>query len=174
MKYTTISEIVLFVRDAVKRASGAGDMYKYGQRIFLIEDKKIIIEMVRNCLSTQAAIAGELACSWDDKKKWLGRFMTWGRAYNAGQLDVQRAVAIQRPKPVAATLEPISYRQLGELITALLERDGNVLEVQTICMERCGKYEEGQKVKLANDSLVDIEALLKSKGLTLDDLKNVL
>lgn len=168
MKYTTISEIVLFVREAVKRATGAGDMYKYGQRIFLIEDKKTIIEMVRNCLSTQAAIASELALSWDDKKKWLGRFMTWGRAYNAGQLDVQRAVAIQRPKTV---VKPTEMLDSFKLIIEYELREGK--SIQTI-VDRAFEVAHAWKTERANNTLVDIEALLKSKGLTLDDLKQVL
>uniref|UniRef100_A0AAU6VXT3 Uncharacterized protein n=2 Tax=unclassified bacterial viruses TaxID=12333 RepID=A0AAU6VXT3_9VIRU len=177
MTQVTASQIVDYVLGACKRATSTGERnekYSTVRKVFLIQDKKAIVDMIKTSKVMNTKISDMLGeATGENYWTWHTRITNWIMADNKGKLDVGLAVAVQRTTP-APLLEPVSYRQLGELITALLERHGDVLEVQTICIERCDKYEEGQKVKLANASLVDVEALLKSKGLSLDDLKKVL
>lgn len=162
MLQTTIKQITDFMIGAIARSNGGG-----GARVFLIEDKKKIVEMVRDCALSQSKIAKHLSQHWDDYQKWLGRFNVWGVAYNKGQLNIERAVAVQRPKPQPQP-QPIDSFKL--LIEHGLRGGKSIQDI----VDRAFEVAHAWKVERANDTLGDVEALLKSKGLSLDDLKKVL
>lgn len=166
MLQTTIHQIIDFVADAVKRSNGGG-----GSRFFLIEDKKTVIEMIRDCSLSQTKIAQHLATHWDDYQKWMGRFTSWGCAYNKGQLNVQMAVAVQRPKRIVE--KQTSEDRLLQAMADMFHEEGKSFEDIQKTIDQCFAWLKEDHTHYLRELLDELLAD-KGRGATIEDLKKVL
>lgn len=157
-KYSTIDDIKMYVFSAIQKMSRAS-----GSRHFLIEDKRVIVEMVRNCLSTHRQIAKALVTSSDSEERWLSRFATWGAAYNRGDLDVSKAVAVRSSKNITQ----VGNHTLKTLIEYELRSGMSVDSLISMVKSITDQF----KAEIVNEAKREVEQMLATKGLSLSDLK---
>lgn len=133
---------------------------------FLVKDKHAIIHMFKGLLKTTEEVCAYFSTRGLEYGTWRTRFYNWGRDYDSGKLDVMQAVAVQRKKPTTYLTNP-----MHEVIAKMAFTDGRTLaDIESCFAIALGRVRD-DLTKAAVDS---VETILKSKGLTLDDLKKAL
>lgn len=119
--------------------------------------------MVRNCLSTHRQIAKALVTSSDSEERWLSRFTTWGAAYNRGDLDVSKAVAVRSSKNITQ----VGNHTLKTLIEYELRSGMSVDSLISMVKSITDQF----KAEIVNEAKLEVEQMLATKGLSLSGLK---
>jgi hypothetical protein len=161
MSKVSVTDIKSFMTEAMARSttnrSGT-------HRTFLVQDKNTFIEMCKNCLATTVHIAKVLSSLsiHDTEAKWVGRINTWSCYHRDGRLEVEKAVAVQRPKQVDGAV--VTGSRLKAVVREYLDYGITDEEVLRIVGAECLQHGKSKVIKEMKD-------YMNARGLTLDDLK---
>lgn len=158
MTKVTLDEIKSFVAGAIERSGG-----RKSHRSFLIQDKKTLVEMLMNSKASINQIARTLGTisRFDSEAKWVGRINAWTTYYKAGRLDVEKAVAIQKPK--VETLG-ITGSRLKAVVQEYLKYGVAAEEILRIVESECSQHSKSKLIE-------ETKEYLKARGLTIQDLQ---
>lgn len=133
---------------------------------FLIKDKQDIMREIKKAELSFTEVCTYIAGKGLPYTTWNSRFYTWQKDWESGKLDIGLAVAIQRSKPGR------QYRTnpLHEVLAVMLKEGRTLAEIQSNFEVAFARIKD-DATKAAVDS---VETILKSRGLTLDDLKKAL
>lgn len=160
MSKVTVSDIKTFVIGALGRSTGVKH-----HRVFLVQDKKTLIEMVKCCDSSTAKISQALSTlsHYDSEAKWVGRINTWSAYHRQGRLNTENAVAIQKPRQE----EPVKLMTGSRLKAVVREYLGYGMkeeEILRIVGSECLQHEKRKVIKEMKDYMT-------ARGLTIQDLQ---
>lgn len=166
LEYTMIvaAEFVAFVK-----AQAATCNVHFGKIQWTNPIKAQIIEKMRssgvsvNQLAIALGNTSGLACY----STWNAQLHKWGKAYDQGRYKPENAVASRTViRHVTSTENPFH-----SVLDVLVLREGRTLaEVESLFASALDR----KKFDLTKSALDSMETILKSKGLTLDDLKKAL
>lgn len=157
-KATTMNDIKYFATQALTRSSGTVD-----HRVFLIQDKKVLINMVKSSRRSVLCVAKQLATVSDTECKWRNRISEWVKAERAGRLNVEQAVAVQRTKPSTG----YKLNPMHETIAEMVKNGRTLADIESCFAIAFDRVKDDVK----KAALASVEVILKARGLTLDDIK---
>jgi hypothetical protein len=169
----TLPQIVDFVLEACKRATTTGEAneeYSTVRKVFLIRDKKMIVNMIKGSKVMNTKIASALSDATGERYwTWATRISNWIMADNKGKLNFEEAVAVQRKTPVAVAHKVENpFHKVFDFLVGVEGR--TFAEVESLFAQALDR----KKFDLAKETKASLDVILKAKGLTLDDLKQVL
>jgi len=139
-----------------------------GRTLFTVEAKKDIIHCVRE-LGISFHVAGNLLDEAGLQGEWKGNLRRWSIQEDEGRLNIQNAVSVRTTKPAVVVGKHLN--PFHEVLAALIvEQRRTPAEVESMFAVALGRVKDD----LTKAALESMDVILKSKGLTLDDLKKAL
>jgi hypothetical protein len=134
---------------------------------FLIKDKQDIMREIKKAELGFPEVCTYLAGKGLPYSTWNSRFYTWQKDWESGKLDIGLAIAVQRKKPGR---HHYRLNPLHETLAEMLKEGRSLAEIESSFVVAFARIKD-DITKAAVDS---VETILKSRGLTLDDLKKAL
>lgn len=164
----SLQSIKTLVNEATQRATKVdhGGMAGVKTR-FLVKDKAAIIREIKKSELSYVDVCQYLSQHGEVYSTWSSRFYAWNKDWVDGKLDIDLAISVQRKKPGKSSnlINP-----LHSVLDQMVKERRSLADIES-CFAIAFARVKDDLTKSAVDS---VETILRSRGLTLEDLKGVL